>query len=142
MKEPDIQPHNHVSEGFAPPCASARTTGVGLAREPREPLAAGAALSPPPTLIDDADTQAQWYHRLNREYLRTRAEGRPFENRVAAEARVAKLSVSSRYNRLHRRTKPNQRRAGASNAKLAGSGIGSALAVAMAPIDAESRFAD
>jgi len=38
--------------------------------------------SPPLTLIDDADTQAKWYYRLKREYLRARADGRPFENPV------------------------------------------------------------
>ena len=52
-------------------------------------------------------------------------------------------SVGFLYIRLRRRrTKPNQRRAGASNAKLAGSGIGSALAVGMAPIGSEARFTD
>jgi hypothetical protein len=45
------------------------------------------------------------------------------------------------YTRLRRRrTKPNQRRAGASNAKLAGSGTASALAVGMTPIGSEARF--
>jgi hypothetical protein len=33
-------------------------------------------------LIDDADTQAKWYHRLKAEYARARAEQRPFENPV------------------------------------------------------------
>jgi len=33
-------------------------------------------------LIDDADTQAKWYHRVKNEYARTCAEGRPFENPV------------------------------------------------------------
>jgi phenylpropionate dioxygenase-like ring-hydroxylating dioxygenase large terminal subunit len=42
----------------------------------------GLRFSPPLTLIDDADTQAKWYYRLKREYLRARAEGRPFENPV------------------------------------------------------------
>ena len=42
----------------------------------------GCASDPPLTLIDDADTQAKWYYRLKREYLRARAEGRPFENPV------------------------------------------------------------
>jgi hypothetical protein len=36
------------------------------------------------TLIDEADTQAKWYYRLKREYLRARAEGRPFVNPVEA----------------------------------------------------------
>jgi phenylpropionate dioxygenase-like ring-hydroxylating dioxygenase large terminal subunit len=42
----------------------------------------GLRFNPPLTLIDDADTQAKWYYRLKREYLRARAEGRPFENPV------------------------------------------------------------
>lgn len=33
-------------------------------------------------LIDDADTQAKWYHRVKNEYARACAEGRPFENPV------------------------------------------------------------
>jgi phenylpropionate dioxygenase-like ring-hydroxylating dioxygenase large terminal subunit len=33
-------------------------------------------------LIDDADTQAKWYYRLKTEYLRARAEKRPFANPV------------------------------------------------------------
>ena len=40
----------------------------------------GLRFDPPLMLIDDADTQAKWYYRLKREYRRTRAEGRPFEN--------------------------------------------------------------
>jgi phenylpropionate dioxygenase-like ring-hydroxylating dioxygenase large terminal subunit len=48
----------------------------------------GLRFDPPLTLIDDADTQAKWYYRLKREYLRARAEGRPFENPV--EPRVLK----------------------------------------------------
>jgi phenylpropionate dioxygenase-like ring-hydroxylating dioxygenase large terminal subunit len=42
----------------------------------------GLRYDPPLTLIDDADTQAKWYYRLKREYRRSRAEGRPFENPV------------------------------------------------------------
>ena len=42
----------------------------------------GLRFDPPLTLIDDADTQAKWYYRLKREYLRARAEDRPFENPV------------------------------------------------------------
>jgi phenylpropionate dioxygenase-like ring-hydroxylating dioxygenase large terminal subunit len=42
----------------------------------------GLHYDPPLTLIDDADTQAKWYYRLKREYRRSRAEGRPFENPV------------------------------------------------------------
>jgi phenylpropionate dioxygenase-like ring-hydroxylating dioxygenase large terminal subunit len=37
---------------------------------------------PPLMLINDADTQAKWYHRLKNEYARARAEGRPFQNPV------------------------------------------------------------
>jgi hypothetical protein len=33
-------------------------------------------------LINDADTQAKWYYRLKNEYVRARAENRPFENPV------------------------------------------------------------
>jgi phenylpropionate dioxygenase-like ring-hydroxylating dioxygenase large terminal subunit len=42
----------------------------------------GLRFDPPLMLIDDADTQAKWYYRLKREYLRARAEGRPFANSV------------------------------------------------------------
>ncbi|MGH7045067.1 MAG: Rieske 2Fe-2S domain-containing protein [Stellaceae bacterium] len=42
----------------------------------------GLRWDPPLMLIDDADTQAKWYYRLKREYRRTRAEGRPFENPI------------------------------------------------------------
>jgi phenylpropionate dioxygenase-like ring-hydroxylating dioxygenase large terminal subunit len=42
----------------------------------------GLRFDPPLTLIDDADTQAKWYYRLKREYVRAHAEGRPFENPV------------------------------------------------------------
>ncbi len=37
---------------------------------------------PPLLLINDADTQAKWYHRLKQEYARARAERRAFENPV------------------------------------------------------------
>jgi phenylpropionate dioxygenase-like ring-hydroxylating dioxygenase large terminal subunit len=37
---------------------------------------------PPLLLVNDADTQAKWYYRLKNEYLRARAEGRPFVNPV------------------------------------------------------------
>jgi phenylpropionate dioxygenase-like ring-hydroxylating dioxygenase large terminal subunit len=36
----------------------------------------------PQTLIDDADTQAKWYHRMKAEFLRSQAEGRAFRNPV------------------------------------------------------------
>src|SRR5215472_7946819 len=42
----------------------------------------GLRYDPPLTLIDDADTQAKWYYRLKREYRRSQAEGRPFQNPV------------------------------------------------------------
>ena len=42
----------------------------------------GLAHEPPLMLIDDADTQAKWYHRLKLEYARARAEGRPFVNPI------------------------------------------------------------
>jgi len=37
---------------------------------------------PPLMLINDADTQAKWYHRLKNEYARARSEGRAFVNPV------------------------------------------------------------
>jgi len=46
----------------------------------------GLAYSPPLMLVDDADTQAKWYHRLKQEYLKAQDENRPFRNPV--EARV------------------------------------------------------
>jgi hypothetical protein len=46
----------------------------------------GLAYKPNLMLIDDADTQAKWYHRLKQEYLKAQEEGRPFRNPV--EARV------------------------------------------------------
>jgi phenylpropionate dioxygenase-like ring-hydroxylating dioxygenase large terminal subunit len=44
----------------------------------------GLAFQPSLMLIDDADTQAKWYHRLKNEYGRARAENRPFVNPVKA----------------------------------------------------------
>jgi len=44
----------------------------------------GLAHSPSLMLIDDADTQAKWFYRLKREWLRAAEEGRPFENPVKA----------------------------------------------------------
>ena len=35
---------------------------------------------PPLMFVDDADTQAKWYHRLKNEYVRAAAEKRPFVN--------------------------------------------------------------
>ena len=51
-------------------------------REIMERQQQGLRFDPPLTLIDDADTQAKWYYRLKREFLRARAEGRPFDNPV------------------------------------------------------------
>jgi len=46
-------------------------------------LAIAAADKPAPlTLIGDPDAQAVWYFKLKQEYLRSRSEGRPFENPV------------------------------------------------------------
>jgi hypothetical protein len=42
----------------------------------------GLRFNPALMLVDDADTQAKWYHRLKNEYLRASTEGRPFENPV------------------------------------------------------------
>ena len=42
----------------------------------------GLAHNPSLMLIDDADTQAKWFYRLKREWLRAAEEGRPFENPV------------------------------------------------------------
>ena len=42
----------------------------------------GLTHNPPMRLIDDADTPAKWYLRLKREYTRSRAEGRAFNNPV------------------------------------------------------------
>jgi phenylpropionate dioxygenase-like ring-hydroxylating dioxygenase large terminal subunit len=42
----------------------------------------GLAYKPSLMLIDDADTQAKWYHRLKQEYLKAQEEGRPFRNPV------------------------------------------------------------
>ncbi|WP_409432430.1 Rieske 2Fe-2S domain-containing protein [Litorimonas sp. RW-G-Af-16] len=36
-------------------------------------------------LIEDADTQAKWYHQLKREWAKSRAEGREFKNPVKAK---------------------------------------------------------
>jgi phenylpropionate dioxygenase-like ring-hydroxylating dioxygenase large terminal subunit len=37
---------------------------------------------PPLMLINDADTQARWYHQIKKEFAQSRAEGRPFVNPV------------------------------------------------------------
>ena len=42
----------------------------------------GLRYDPPLLLVNDADTQAKWYHRLKNEYARARAENRPFVNPV------------------------------------------------------------
>jgi phenylpropionate dioxygenase-like ring-hydroxylating dioxygenase large terminal subunit len=46
--------------------------------------ATGLRYNPPLLFVDDADTQAKWYHRLKNEYARATAEGRPFENPLRA----------------------------------------------------------
>lgn len=45
----------------------------------------GLAYDPGLMLIDDADTQAKWYHRLKTEWLRAEEEGRPFVNPIAPQ---------------------------------------------------------
>jgi len=42
----------------------------------------GLAYDPTVMLVDDADTQAKWFARAKREWLRAKAENRPFENPV------------------------------------------------------------
>jgi hypothetical protein len=42
----------------------------------------GLKYNPSLLLIDDADTQMKWYHRLKNEYARAQAEKRPFVNPV------------------------------------------------------------
>jgi phenylpropionate dioxygenase-like ring-hydroxylating dioxygenase large terminal subunit len=42
----------------------------------------GLRYNPALMFVDDADTQAKWYHRLKNEYLRASTEGRPFENPI------------------------------------------------------------
>jgi phenylpropionate dioxygenase-like ring-hydroxylating dioxygenase large terminal subunit len=54
-------------------------------RQDRDVMAmqqAGLAHAPSLLLVDDADTQAKWYYRLKQEYVRARAENRPFANPV------------------------------------------------------------
>ena len=58
-----------------------------FAHQDRDALALqskGLRFDPPLMLVDDADTQAKWYHRLKNEYARAVAEGRPFENPIKA----------------------------------------------------------
>jgi phenylpropionate dioxygenase-like ring-hydroxylating dioxygenase large terminal subunit len=45
----------------------------------------GLRFDPKLMLIDDADTQAKWYHALKREWFRAREEGRDFINPVKAK---------------------------------------------------------
>jgi hypothetical protein len=42
----------------------------------------GLAHNLPLMLIDDADTQAKWYYRLQREYAQAQQERRPFQNPI------------------------------------------------------------
>lgn len=44
----------------------------------------GLAYDPRLILVDDADTQAKWYHKIKQEWLRAEAEGRPFRNPIEA----------------------------------------------------------
>jgi phenylpropionate dioxygenase-like ring-hydroxylating dioxygenase large terminal subunit len=44
----------------------------------------GLAFDPNLMLINDADTQARWYHRLKQEWQSAESEGRPFQNPVTA----------------------------------------------------------
>lgn len=43
----------------------------------------GLAYDPPLMLIDDADTQARWYYRLKKEWIKAQQEKRPFENPIS-----------------------------------------------------------
>lgn len=45
----------------------------------------GLAYDPSLLLIEDADTQAKWYHAIKREWARAREEGRAFKNPVTAK---------------------------------------------------------
>lgn len=44
----------------------------------------GLAYDPTLMLVDDADTQAKWYYAMKREWAKSQAESRPFENPVKA----------------------------------------------------------
>ncbi|HUA54259.1 MAG TPA: aromatic ring-hydroxylating dioxygenase subunit alpha [Candidatus Sulfotelmatobacter sp.] len=57
-------------------------TFLGQDRDVMSMQQVGLAFRPTLMLIDDADTQAKWYHRLKDEYARARAERRPFVNPV------------------------------------------------------------
>ena len=45
----------------------------------------GLKYDPTLLLIDDADTQAKWYHAIKREWAKANQEGRPFKNPVKAK---------------------------------------------------------
>ena len=45
----------------------------------------GLKFDPNLMLIEDADTQAKWYHAIKREWAKSRAESRPFKNPVKAK---------------------------------------------------------
>jgi phenylpropionate dioxygenase-like ring-hydroxylating dioxygenase large terminal subunit len=45
----------------------------------------GLQFDPNLMLIEDADTQAKWYHAIKREWTKSRAENRPFKNPVKAK---------------------------------------------------------
>ena len=45
----------------------------------------GLKYDPTLLLIDDADTQAKWYHAIKREWAKANEERRPFKNPVKAK---------------------------------------------------------
>ena len=45
----------------------------------------GLKYEPTLLLIDDADTQAKWYHALKKEWAKSKEEGRAFKNPVKAK---------------------------------------------------------
>ena len=72
---------------LAPLTPLARRLAAAFLAQDRDVVARqqeGLADDPTLMLIDDADTQAKWFARLKREWLRAEAEGRPFENPVRA----------------------------------------------------------
>jgi hypothetical protein len=62
------------------------------------------------------------------------------KNGAQGAIRIIEVSLFFTFGLRRRRIKPTQRRAEASNAKLAGSGTGSALAVEITPIGSEAKF--
>ena len=45
----------------------------------------GLKYDPTLLLIEDADTQAKWYHALKKEWVKSKEEGRAFKNPVKAK---------------------------------------------------------